>query len=845
MAHEDVISQIAERVDVVECVKCKAALDVSDQPFFAPIECPQCHARQFVPARLGNFLLLELLGKGGMAGVYRAFDETLNRQVAIKVMRRELGEDPKFIETFLREARAAAQLNHRNIVSIHAVGEEKGQPFIVMELLDGGRFDQMIAEKKEVDEIRALEVALDVAEGLKAANDIGLIHGDIKPANILFDRTGAAKVADFGLARFQTRKKTSMGEIWGTPYYIAPEKVRSQKEDHRSDIYSLGATLYHALGGKPPFEGDTATDVVLARLDEPPIRLSDIRPSIHPKTAAVIARMLEPDPFMRYPTYASLISDLRATLRELRLGPAPETKGAQKARRKLPATVWIAFAVIVVVAGVVTALVARDESRKKREAERKAAALVVAPPELPPEIEIRGEPPPPTPDPAPTPTPAPAPTAGLLPVQPFSAEEQVAIAAAARELAVSRGATVDNLWAEFVRKLPTDHPGRPWGQLFYGLAPWLANNDEETQRRLQPLADREFEPQEGGVPHPGVLPRAAARFILGRPFETPPAGEGREWPAWFETFMDFLRAYDRFKAGQPEEGVVFMKKYMDALGGGDPTWPFAFRPVTEQWQRKGEEWARFNASIDGRLPRGQHDYVLREIEKWRNDPQAGRFMPGLEQRWEQVRADLAGRQAEASRARQEAERQAHREKVQGELDRLDQAREQALPLIARRDFAGAAELVRGRAGDPVTDEARQALALTVEALERMEALRRFVLRSVPGASFTGARRELGGDIVGASAATVTVTLASGAGVAERAWDVVPPRVFADMAAFYLGRSAAPAAEKGELTLATALYAYYNGGFRPAAALADSAVKLNPDLRATARRLMPGLLSETP
>ncbi len=837
MAHEDVISQIAERVSVTECVKCKAALDVSDQPFFTPIECPQCHARQFVPARLGNFLLLELLGKGGMAGVYRAYDETLGRQVAIKVMRRELGEDPKFIETFLREARAAAQLNHRNIVSIHAVGEEKGQPFIVMELLDGGRFDLMIAEKKVVDEVRALEVALDVAEGLKAANDIGLVHGDIKPANILFDRSGTAKVADFGLARFQTRKKTSQGEIWGTPYYIAPEKVRSQREDHRSDIYSLGATLYHALGGKPPFEGDTATDVVLARLEEPAIRLSDIRPDIHPKTAAVIARMLEPDPQMRYPTYASLISDLRATLRELRLGPAADGKTEKKARRKVPAAVWMAAAVILVIAGTVTVLVLRhyDALRKKREAEQKAAAIVVVP-EEPPTTTVPVDP---------AASPPPPPDTSLLPVQPFSADEQVAIATAARELAVSRGAKVDDLWAEFVRKLPLDHPGRPWGQLFYGLAPWLANDDQETQRRLQPLADREFEPQEGGIPHPGVLPRAAARFILGRPFEKPPAGEGREWPAWFETFMDFLRAYERFKAGQPEEGVAFMKKYMDAISGGDPTWPFAFRPVAEQWQRKGEEWARFNATIDGRLPRGQHDYVLREIEKWRNDPQAGRFMPGLEQRWAQTRADQARRQAEADRARQEAERKAYLEKVQGELDRLDQAREEALPLVVRRDFRGAAELVRSRLTDLATDEARQALALTVESFERMEALRRFVVRSVPEAPFTGARRDIGGDIVGASLTTVSVSLAGGAGSAERSWDVISPRVFADMASFYLGRSAAPAAEKGELALAMALYAYYNGGFRPAAAFAENAVKLNPELRARARQFMPGLLPDSP
>jgi len=140
--------------------------------FFATrsvVECPQCHAHQPVPARLGNFILLELLGKGGMAGVYRAYDETLSRQVAIKVMRRELGEDPKFIETFLREARAAAQLNHRNIVSIYAVGEEKGQPYIVMELLDGGRFDLMISERKEIDEIRVLETRVAQIERQLAA----------------------------------------------------------------------------------------------------------------------------------------------------------------------------------------------------------------------------------------------------------------------------------------------------------------------------------------------------------------------------------------------------------------------------------------------------------------------------------------------------------------------------------------------------------------------------------------------------------------------------------------------------------------------------------------------------
>lgn len=839
MPHEDVIAQIAERIPVVECVKCKAPLDVADQPFFAPIECPQCHTRQFVPARLGNFVLLQLLGKGGMAGVYRAYDETLGRQVAIKVMRRELGQDPKFIETFLREARAAAQLNHRNIVSIYAVGEEKGQPFIVMELLDGGRLDQMIADKKKLDEIRALEIALDVAEGLKAANDIGLIHGDIKPANILFDRSGTAKVADFGLARFQSRKKTSQGEIWGTPYYIAPEKVRSHREDHRSDIYSLGATLFHALGGRPPFEGDTATDVVLARLEEPPIRLSDIRPDIHPKTAALIARMLEPDPFMRYPTYASLISDLKETIRELRLGPPATAKRERPSVwRRIPLAARITGAVILVAAAVVVVLVWKhtEASHRKRTEQPPVAPVVVEPTETPPTPTAVEPPQPPSP---------PAIARGLLPVQPFSAQDQATIAAAARELANPRSTRVDTLWAEFIRRLPADHPGRPWGQLFYGLAPWFADNDAETLRRLQPLAEREFPAQEGGVPHPGVLPQAAARFILGRPQELPPAGEGREWPAWFETFMDFLRAYERFKAGAPQEGIEFMNKYLSAKAEGDPSWPYAFRTVAEVWKRRNEDWTRYAAKIDDRLRAGEAEAVLRDLERWKSDPQAGRFMPGLDDRIAQARADLERRQAEAEQARREAERKAYLERVQNELDRLDAAREEALPLIVRRDFRGAAELLRNRLTDLSTDEARQALALAVDACDRMEALRRFVMRSATETPFGGARRELGGDVVGATPTTVRIRLASGAGDIERSWDAIPPGVFGDMASFYLGRSPAPAAEKAEFGLGLALYAYYNGGFRPAVALAENVLRLNPDLRPVIRKLMPGLLAETP
>ena len=232
MVGKDLTQVITETVSKLACRKCGQSFDVSSLQRFAPVNCPFCKTRQIVPARLGHFLLIELLGKGGMARVYRAFDETLGRMVAIKVMRTELGEDQKFIENFLREARAAAKLNHRNIVQIYSVDTAKGNPYIVMELLDGGRMDEMIADGKMLDEVRAVEIGIDVAEGLNAAHLAGLIHGDVKPANVLFDQARVGKVTDFGLARFSSRRREK-GEIWGTPYYIAPEKVRNQGEDHR------------------------------------------------------------------------------------------------------------------------------------------------------------------------------------------------------------------------------------------------------------------------------------------------------------------------------------------------------------------------------------------------------------------------------------------------------------------------------------------------------------------------------------------------------------------------------------------------------------------------------------
>lgn len=303
---------LTEPLSSTVCPKCGAMLEVAGLPVFTAVQCPSCEFEFQVPARFGSFMLLQLLGAGGMGGVYRARDESLNREVAIKVMLKSLGDDPQFVETFQREAQAAAKLNNPHIAQIYSFGQEHGQPYISMELVSGGSLDKMMVAQGPLDPATVIHIGVQIAEGLREAAEAGLVHGDVKPENILFDNDKNAKLVDFGLAALNGGPGS---DVWGTPFYIAPEKVRRQKTDFRSDIYSLGATLYHAIAGIPPFDGPDATAVVKARFDGPPKSLREIRGKVvSPEVEALIFRMLSIEPQTRYPTYGSLLGDMRSYL---------------------------------------------------------------------------------------------------------------------------------------------------------------------------------------------------------------------------------------------------------------------------------------------------------------------------------------------------------------------------------------------------------------------------------------------------------------------------------------------------------------------------------------------------
>ena len=265
------------------------------------------------PCEFGRFIVERELGHGGMGGVFLARDKMLDRQVALKVMLKSLGEDPQFLERFKREAQAAARLIHPSIAQIYSYDIVDGQPYIAMEMAGGGSLLRLMeVHGKNIDPTRVMRICKQVAEGLSCAADQGLVHGDIKPENILFDASGAAKVVDFGLAGMQD--ENSGDEIWGTPYYIAPEKVRKGATDFRVDMYSLGATIYHALVGEAPFEGTDPNEVVKARFMTDAKPPSEVRPGLPAELDRVILKMMAREVIDRYPTWEACIGDINRVL---------------------------------------------------------------------------------------------------------------------------------------------------------------------------------------------------------------------------------------------------------------------------------------------------------------------------------------------------------------------------------------------------------------------------------------------------------------------------------------------------------------------------------------------------
>src|SRR5919109_5525332 len=238
-----------------------------------------------------RYRLDEKIGSGGMSSVYRAFDPTLERWVAIKLMHRDISNDPDQLERFRREARAVAQLNHPHVVTVIDAGEDDGAPYIVFEYVEGETLKERIRRLGRLEIPEAVAYAIEIGRGLAAAHAHRLVHRDVKPQNVLIDAEGRAKVTDFGIAReLEQDGLTRTGRVLGTTDYVSPEQAMGSVVDARSDIYSLGVLLYEMLTGTPPFEAESLVGVAMKHVNEAIPDVQSKRPEVSSALAAVVER---------------------------------------------------------------------------------------------------------------------------------------------------------------------------------------------------------------------------------------------------------------------------------------------------------------------------------------------------------------------------------------------------------------------------------------------------------------------------------------------------------------------------------------------------------------------------
>ena len=239
-----------------------------------------------------RYEIIDKVGSGGMADVYKALCHRLNRYVAIKILKPEYSTDASFVQKFRAEAQSVAGLSHPNIVSVYDVGEDDGLYYIVMELVEGITLKRFIEKRKKLDVKEAVGIAIQIAMGMEAAHTHHIIHRDIKPQNIIISREGKVKVADFGIAKAATSNTISQNAI-GSVHYLSPEQARGGYSDERSDIYSLGVTLYEMLSGQVPFAGDNSVSVALLHIQSEAVPVRELNPEVPLSVDKIIQKCMQ------------------------------------------------------------------------------------------------------------------------------------------------------------------------------------------------------------------------------------------------------------------------------------------------------------------------------------------------------------------------------------------------------------------------------------------------------------------------------------------------------------------------------------------------------------------------
>lgn len=585
------MSLIPGEPSVQTCPSCGTLVDITDQEPLSKFQCPQCGETMRANRQYNHFSVVEHLGTGGMGAVYKALDRNLNRMVALKLLRKELSADDNYIVKLEDEARITASINHPFVVKVFSFGQDHGQYYIAMELVDKGTLDDLMQLQNRISEMQVLQVGLQIASGLQAAHERGLIHRDVKPGNILFADAHTAKITDFGLALLAEHEADARGEIWGTPYYIAPEKLNHEPEDFRSDIYSLGGTLFHAVAGRPPFEAESASLVALKHLKSKAVSLQAFAPDVASETAYVINRMLNKDPDARYASYGELIDHFRYAIDQLGARAGKPRGGRQrvvvesKEQNQLAGALTLLLLVLMI-AGSILAYVFHDKLFGVGEGSAASGPAVAA--------GAKGNP---------------------RPAEPGTPLERM-YEDARKEIVAERYADARAGLLKLSQQENLPQPLGNWVKLHQGMAALLNHQPGDARPLFVSLRD-------AGLFANDTNQRALANFFVetGRFLSTEqpiPSGVIKDWNKdTFETMALLLFGLKDWELGDFEDADALLKAYLDGKPAEAYRWTADYAPIARQ---------------------ATHDYAL--------------YAP-LHERMQAGAGDRAALQAEFARAREQ------------------------------------------------------------------------------------------------------------------------------------------------------------------------------------------------
>jgi len=602
----------------------------------------------------------------------------------------------------------------------------------------------------------------------------------------VFDRNGMAKVADFGLAHFATEEE-DRSEVWGTPYYIAPERARKEGQDHRSDIYCLGATLYHALSGEPPFDGETAVDVVMARLEGDAPDLSDVRDDVSPATSKLVARMLERERVKRYPNYNSLLSDFDRAIKKFaeykRSSARSDSSNKSKKRNKASPKkktkssggkkVWIfvlLFLMLAAIGGFLLWPEAPDDAHGQRKPQT-AVGREWKPARL----------------------------------QPFSVGQDSRLASILRDLTPESTLATKNALVQLTRTLSKKNVGREWINLFHATIEAMKRDIPKRNKYLEsiPAKDRDY----GFNAEATRLPERIGDYIKGK-IDSPAEPAGEDWPKWYSDLSLFFVGLSNLLDGNFDKASESFQEYVEMERPEEPAWPYSLQDLAKNLDLRIAKWKQFDKKVDNLTASGKHENAIDILDRVKSDI----FVHFKKQKIDLIRKKQKAIEAEA-RKKAEAERKAHEAKaaakkreeekrhkaaVDADMKAVQQWEDTIRQLLAGNEFKEALKAANKFDNTLNTEEGKKKLEEQVANIRRLFDLKDFLVDSINRNPYSGGAKILKGKAVASSLKNITVELAGGVGTAEYAWSRVEPELLIPMARFYLQRSQLKNKAKAEI-----------------------------------------------